>query len=644
MSETEHESSKARQGSSTPWLDASSTATKVWFASLTAADAELSDAVRQLLPEVRRQALARTLLTLGREGMLPDEPPMEGAYRCELPGGECTLCCRWFRASMVLLRSDLRDLRAYWQDGTIEPIEHPARLLEIVSAYRNEDLTPWQRLAEEITDSVLNEALARAAHARTNAKLPPAPDSISSEALVQRLKRSGPSSDGALFMDQWAATGHPLHTVPKTRLGLSPAAALNICPEFHPQVPVRLTAVRRDCSSTELPDNVPCLSTWFADHFPEWFQAWQHALEAKGRKATDYEPFPVHPWQAENVLAKAPAELFRQGEIDLINGPELDTLPCLSVRSMVPSKQESAPGFKLPLGLRLTSSVRTITPRSCHMGPRVGRLLRNLFEQDAGFKGRIDVLDEPVGAHFTSRGALPELEKNFNFIAREAVSTRIAPGHIAVIPAALAEPFPIEGPPLLLGLTAKNGYPARDSLTVFENYTRDFLSLVLRTYLVYGIAIEAHGQNMLACFDEHGELMKFLYRDLAGIRIHEPTLKRLGIELDVHPDRRTVVQDFAEHRIWLRHRAYHSHLGHIAHGLSVATGIAEAGYWRLAGEITAEVFAQLRDEVDPVHWERERHELLEAPWSGKAYLSMRLKNQVRDLSYSAHNPLKGVGY
>ena len=624
----------ARHSPGTPWLEAATDAANLWFASLEAADRELATATRKLLPDVRRQALARTLLTLGRERLVPVEPPTEGDYRCDLPGGDCTLYCEWFRGSEVLLRSDLRNLRACWQDGTEESIEHPARLLEIVADGTKHDVKPWKRLAEEISDSVFNEALALAAHHKSNATLPPASSNPSPEALIQQLQRSGPAPDAALFLDQWAATGHPMHTVPKTRMGLSPAEALKICPEFHPHVPVRLAAVRRDRVSAELPKTQSRVSDCFAQQFPEWFQAWRDALKAKGRDSDDYEPFPVHPWQAEHVIAQIAAEQLKQGEIDLLDGPTLAMLSGLSVRSLVPAEQTSSLGFKLPLGLRLTSSVRTITPRSCHMGRRVGRMLRTVFENDPNLRGRIDVLDEPIGAHFDSGGALPELEKHFNFIAREPVSNHIGAGHIAALPAALAEPFPVGGPPLLLGLaTGKN------SLSVFEQYTRDFLSLVLRTYLIYGIAIEAHGQNMLACFNEQGELKKFLYRDLAGIRIHEPTLKRLGIELDVHPDRRTVVQDFNEHRIWLRHRAYHSHLGHIAHGLSVATGEAETRYWRLAGDITAEIFNQLRSQVDPTHWKRERHALLEAPWSGKAYLSMRLEDQVRDLTYAARNLL-----
>lgn len=642
ITRSEPETEPAQHNPATPWLLEASSASEAWFASITPADAELAMAARQRLPTVCRQALARTLLALGREGLVAEEPPVQGDYRCKLAGGECILLAEGFHSSIVLLRGDLRRLSANWRDGTVERIEHPARLLEIIAAYSDEEEARWQRLATEITDSLLNEALSLAAHERTNAGLAPTPAGEPFQTLIHRLRQSGPSPNAALFLDQWAATGHPLHTVPKARVGLPPATALKICPEFHPRVLVRLSAVRRDRVGVELPPGVPRLYDWFVNHFPNWLESWRGALQARGLSASEYEPFPVHPWQADNIIADAPAKLFQQREIELLDGPELAMLPGLSVRSLVPAGKTTAPGFKLALGIRLTSGVRTITPRSCHMGRRVSQLLRDRFEQDARFEGKADILDEPVGAYFDSAGALPEFEKQFSFLARDAVSARIPPGHIAVTAAALAEPFPVEGPPLLLGLAEGYGHTAGDSLNVFEHYASSFLGMVLRTYLVYGIALEAHGQNVIACFNENGQLSKFLFRDLAGIRIHEPTLKRLGIELDVHPDRRTVVQDFEDHHFWLRHRAYHAHLGHIAHGLSVATGETEARYWRLAGEITDEIFGQLRSEVEPEHWKRERHMLLEAPWSAKASLRMRLMDQVRDLPFTTRNPLKGA--
>ena len=270
----------------------------------------------------------------------------------------------------------------------------------------------------------------------------------------------------------------------------------------------------------------------------------------------------------------------------------------------------------------------------------MGRLLNDVFEQDPGFGGRAVGLEETLGAHYRSTGEQSEAGKHLSFLVRESVSRRLAPGEIAAPVAALGAPFPDDGPPLLLGLMAPASPGPTDGLDRFETYTEAYLGVVLRAYLVYGIALEAHGQNVLACFDEEGGLTKFLLRDFAGIRIHEPTLQRRGIELAVHPDRRTVVQAFDDHRFWLRHRAYHCHLGPIAHGLAAATGVGERRYWQCVGDVTARVFDRLRGEGDPEHWARERRVLLEDDWEAKASLRMRLANQVRDLSFTAPNPLR----
>ena len=620
------------------WLTFCRSHTEAWFRSLESADAELAQHVHQRYSAVRRQALARTLLAMAREAMLTIEPS-EDDFHCVVPGGQCSLIAEGFWSSRVLLRADLDKLEAVRAGSPAESIDDAARLLQIISEYRPEIPSRWQRLAIEITDSVLNEALALAAHARTEARLDLGPANEAPAALVARIRSLDCDDNGSLFLDQWAATGHPLHTVPKARVNLSPADAMAICPEFHPTVPVRLSAIHRQFVSAEQAPESARLSDWFAVQFPDWYQRWQAELGRRGLEPDHFDPMPVHPWQADHVLAETASDWIAQRKITLLDGPALPMLPGLSVRSLVPADDRSAYGFKLSLGIRLTSGIRTITPRSCHMGRRVGDLLDELFRHDPGYAGSAGVIGEPVGAYFDTGGRQPELEKHYSMIARNPVNSCIPSGYLAAPAAALAEPFPSGGWPLLLRLAGINSTNESDSLRVYERYARCFLKVVLRTHLVYGIALEAHGQNVVVSFNPSGRLAQFLFRDLAGIRIHEPTLRRNGIPLEVHPDRRTVVQDFDDHHFWLRHRAYHAHLGHIAYGLSHATGISEKKYWQVTAKVTSAVFDQLRSEVEPDHWQRERYALLEAPWEAKASLRMRLMDQVRDLPFTTNNPM-----
>lgn len=615
--------------------------TESWFASLASVNESWVAAVGRELPDVKRRALARTLLALGRERLLP-VLPVDGDFTCPLPGGNGELAVEGFTGSFILLRSELDSLRVVWKDGTEETIEHPTRLLDIVAPGVGGDREAWARLGNEISDSVLNEALALASHARTDKRIQRALQDMPLSGVREVIHAQEPSPDGALFLDQWAATGHPLHTVPKTRMGLSPAEALGLLPEFHPVVAVRLAAVRNDRVSAELPAMTQRPADWFASHYPAWFEAWSKRLEDRGLDSTAYEPFPVHPWQAEHVLPPMLGKALGGDEVALLDGPALPMLPCLSVRSLVPATPPDGAGFKLALGVRLTSGVRTITPRSCHMGPRVGRLLQGIFEEDTAFKGRAAGLDETMGVHYRPADGQPEVQKHLAYLVREAVSLHLAKGEVAAPVAALVTPFPDREVPLLLALMAPADPHAADGLAQFETYIDAFLSVVLRAYLVYGIALEAHGQNVLACFGAHGGPDKFLFRDFAGIRIHEPTLRRLGLELEVHPDRRTVVQDFDDHRFWLRHRIYHCHIGHMAHSLAAASGIPERRYWQCAGDVTARVFEQLKGEGDPDHWARERRILLEDDWNAKATLHMRLANQVRDICIAAPNPFRGL--
>ncbi len=59
--------------------------------------------------------------------------------------------------------------------------------------------------------------------------------------------------------------------------------ALGLLPEFHPVVPVRLAAVRRDRVSAELPEGDEGLGNWFAREYPQWLGAWRRRLEDLGQ-------------------------------------------------------------------------------------------------------------------------------------------------------------------------------------------------------------------------------------------------------------------------------------------------------------------------------------------------------------------------
>jgi siderophore synthetase component len=194
--------------------------------------------------------------------------------------------------------------------------------------------------------------------------------------------------------------------------------------------------------------------------------------------------------------------------------------------------------------------------------------------------------------------------------------------------------------PFLLEVLAGNGSErSAEPTSVFRTYLRTLLRPVIRFYLCYGIALEAHPQNTFLVVDAAGRAAKILVRDFGGIRIHEPTLHAAGYTLRVHPDRLTVTDDWEKARRKLVHAVFQWHVGHLAWSLSRTAGIEELALWGVARDVTAAVIDEQRDDTPSSRWAAERAYLLDSQWSAKSSLRMRLAGTQSEMFVATANPL-----
>ncbi|MFB8755393.1 IucA/IucC family protein [Streptomyces nigra] len=192
---------------------------------------------------------------------------------------------------------------------------------------------------------------------------------------------------------------------------------------------------------------------------------------------------PVHPWQAVHVL-KRPYEDW------------VDARPLMSLRTLaVPG----GPHVKTALSARLTSSVRDISLYSVGMSQTLSR-----FAEDLG--GRLDGL-----VRFTpTLGAVAAGSADLAAVLREPPGRYAGPGERVVPVAAL--PY--------TGLPTSGVWLAA--------FTRLALTAGLRL-LELGVALEAHGQNLLVVLAADGSPVRLVYRDLADIRVSPARLARHGV-------------------------------------------------------------------------------------------------------------------
>ena len=195
---------------------------------------------------------------------------------------------------------------------------------------------------------------------------------------------------------------------------------------------------------------------------------------------------PVHPWQAEHVL-----------RLPSIGG--LSAHPLMSLRSL--ALPDGGPHVKTALSARLTSSVRDISPYSIETAATVSAFMESMA-------ARLDGL-----LHITrTLGAVTANSPDLAAVLREP------PDQYADVVAG-ERVVPV-------GALAATGFHRSPSW--LAEFTRLSLTVGLRL-LDLGVALEAHGQNLLVVLSADGGPLRLVYRDLADIRVSPARLARHGI-------------------------------------------------------------------------------------------------------------------
>ncbi|MEV5491270.1 IucA/IucC family siderophore biosynthesis protein [Streptomyces bobili] len=288
---------------------------------------------------------------------------------------------------------------------------------------------------------------------------------------------------------------------------------------------------------------------------------------------------PVHPWQAAHVLKRSCPE-------------GLAAHPLMSLRTLaVPG----GPHVKTALSARLTSSVRDISVGSVAASAALSAFAESLTEHTDGL------------LHMTrSLGAVTANSPDLAAVLRESPAVYAGPGEHVVPVAALAT----------TELPASPAWSAE--------FARLALTVGLRL-LERGVALEAHGQNLLVVLSASGAPLRLVYRDLADIRVSPERLARHGVAASELPAR-ILTDDVTA----LRRKLF----GSLVAGALAAT----AGSGEALGTALAAAVPRVPDTVD-------LRALREEPVPVKALTLMRLSpGGAGDRWAELPNPLVGQGF
>ncbi|MFC4118710.1 IucA/IucC family protein [Nonomuraea zeae] len=269
--------------------------------------------------------------------------------------------------------------------------------------------------------------------------------------------------------EQSVVDGHPYHPGCRNRPGVSVAEQLAYMPEHRPVVALDLVAL-------------PAASCLVSGPWPASLMDGDRLL------------LPVHPWQSRHVLPGLGLRPYATGAIR--------ARPLMSVRTLAPL--DGGPHVKTAFTTRMTSDVRDISPGSVRDCVPLSCLLAVL---SARLGGRPRIARYLAGAAGAVDG---EHSADLSAMLREPAST--ATGE-TVLPVAALTPAMVREP---------------------VSWLRAFARLALADalgMLALGVALEAHGQNLLVALGGDGLPSRLVYRDLADVRISPARLARNGFEV-----------------------------------------------------------------------------------------------------------------
>lgn len=346
-------------------------------------------------------------------------------------------------------------------------------------------------------------------------------DSVQRTTAFLADRRADPAARPAagLFLDgeQALLLGHPLHPTPKSREGLTGAAARSCSPELRGSFPLHWFAVHPAVLATG--------SARTVDGGPEPAERLLTRLAGdRPPLPAGTVPLPLHPWQAKEIVHRpAVARLLAEGLLHDLGAHGDPWYPTSSVRTV--HRPDAPVMLKLSLSVRITNSRRDNLRKELHRGLEVHRLLESGLARQwhAAFPAaRFDILRDPAWAGVDDADGRPV--PGLDLVVRD---NPFAPHDDVQCVAALTALRPWPGRPptaltsrlreIVLALAGATGRPpAAVGAEWFLRYLETVVRPVLWLDAEGGIALEAHQQNTLVRLDAEGWPAGGWYRDNQG--------------------------------------------------------------------------------------------------------------------------------
>ena len=601
----------------------------------------IDSSINEYISEVNKNSLKQLLLAFLREGILPYHY-QNSTVIFDLRRSNYFMYVNRVKLFSLLRFTSFDSLILKHKTTSVkQTITDPLKLLDIVKIELRSvlNMEQWVKFYKEVANHLQNALLSTWKKYSIGKLI--SRSKRKSHSLLNVLKSPQVSANSSLQFEQSVFSGHPYHPCAKTKLGFTIEDTINYSPEFQSKVGIFIAAVQKEYAHIEAMQFNINFTEWFANYYPDAWEAWEQELKKNNLEIKNYIPFPVHPWQVYYFTFISPLfkDYLEKKIIVLLDKAKVIASPTLSFRTLLPIENINAPYIKLPVAIQATSIVRTLSPISTKNMPKISGMLKKILETENYFSNRLDVLPESYGPHL--KGLNSDQAQHFTAIFRDNISNYLAADEVAIVVAAFFEKSFMSETNLFIEIMELSGcLTYHDALTYFLHYADLVLGSYLDLYLLYGIALEGHQQNTLAIVQD-GKIKRFIARDFDGIEIHSDSFKSMGVALNLTEDSPYLQQNKETVRNQLLYTVYQLHLGELVLLLANYFNCEEKPFWHIVRQITEQRFYALKDRMCPSIWQAEFNTILNVHWPVKALLRMRLeKNYLRDGLFSQiANPL-----
>ncbi|KQO69225.1 IucA/IucC family protein [Methylobacterium sp. Leaf89] len=297
----------------------------------------------------------------------------------------------------------------------------------------------------------------------------------------------GPDRRALTFaaLDAALSEGHPYHPCFKARTGFSLDDHRRYGPESAAPFRLDWLAIRRDSLALSLPGQEAAF--WQAELGGET-QVLGRRLGQAGHSFETHALLPVHPWQMRRLTVGPLRSWFAEGRAVALGSAGPRYRATQSLRTLHNLDDPGAASVKLALDVVVTSSPRTLDPRFVLTAPALSDWLAGIVAGDPLLRGRyrLDVLREYAAVLADRNGSCAG---QLAAIWRE--SPDLAHGEAAVPFNALMV-CEADGTAFIEPWLARHGLAAW-----LDRLVEIALLPVWHLLVAHGIALEAHGQNMI---------------------------------------------------------------------------------------------------------------------------------------------------